>query len=233
VSGTQPLAQRFVIAQSWWVASELIRRHPELHLIETHPGGGQYDCLSLLTGPGDNPTTLIGLNRHGRMHVLQASGFEPIGWETLLRERDPHASIKRLETAAGLSHPSPAPPSSPAALTFRVIARVLASLVDVKQPWDARNEQLDSSGGDGGPRGYLQDFPRAAELAQVRRPDDVCQTPGYRFWALLQAEHPVAILDTDGHVHLRGEQHDLPDLYVRSGRSLSTIIHLALGDVLP
>ncbi len=32
---------------SWRIVSELIRRHPEkFTVIETHPGGGQYDCLS-------------------------------------------------------------------------------------------------------------------------------------------------------------------------------------------
>ena len=33
---------------SWRIVSELYRRHPgKFKIIETHPGGGQYDCLSL------------------------------------------------------------------------------------------------------------------------------------------------------------------------------------------
>ncbi|WP_454116041.1 TY-Chap2 family putative peptide chaperone [Microbacterium aurum] len=39
-------ATRFVIAQSWWIASELVRRHPDLVIHESHPGGGMYDCLT-------------------------------------------------------------------------------------------------------------------------------------------------------------------------------------------
>ncbi|MGD4206363.1 hypothetical protein QT666_22610, partial [Xanthomonas citri pv. citri] len=42
-------ANRFAIAQSWWLASELVRRHPELMIYEMHPGGGQYDVLCVAT----------------------------------------------------------------------------------------------------------------------------------------------------------------------------------------
>ena len=35
-------------ALAWWIAAEMIRRHPdEVRVIENHPGGGQYDCLTL------------------------------------------------------------------------------------------------------------------------------------------------------------------------------------------
>ena len=38
-SGPDEPAQRFVNAQSWWIAAELVRRHPELVVYEMHPGG--------------------------------------------------------------------------------------------------------------------------------------------------------------------------------------------------
>jgi type III secretion system-like peptide-binding chaperone len=34
---------------SWTLATEVMRRAPKLlRIIETHPGGGQYDCLSMM-----------------------------------------------------------------------------------------------------------------------------------------------------------------------------------------
>ncbi len=40
--------QQLVEIASWRIVSELIRRHPEkFTVIETHPGGVQYDCLTL------------------------------------------------------------------------------------------------------------------------------------------------------------------------------------------
>ena len=67
------LDQRLVYLQSWWIASELVRGHPSLKVVETHPGGGQYDCLSIVTTE-HYTVTLIDLNRSGSIHVLSEIG---------------------------------------------------------------------------------------------------------------------------------------------------------------
>ncbi len=42
------ISASLIQAAAWWVAAELIRRHPDrLTVIETHHGGGIYDCLSI------------------------------------------------------------------------------------------------------------------------------------------------------------------------------------------
>ena len=225
-------ASRFIIAQSWWIASELVRRHPKLGLAETHPCSGMYDCLSLFATDGKHRTTLIDLNRVGSTHIHVNPDFEPLTWEEVHETTDPHESIRRIEAGTGLKRPSPTPPTSPAALSYRVIARVLASMVNEKDPWDVRNEQLDSSISEGKPRGYVAGFPRAAELAKVPHPGDVW-APGYQYWALLRAEQPVAILDTSGRVFLPDKQYDLNQLYKQGGRSITELIHRTLGEVLP
>lgn len=137
-------ASRFVIAQSWWIASELVRRHPKLGLAETHPGGGMYDCLSLFATDGKHRRTLIDLNRVGRLHVHVNPDFEPLTWKEVHEATDPHEPVRRIEAGTGLKRPSPTPPTSPAALSYRVIARVLASMVNEKDTWDVRSEQLDT-----------------------------------------------------------------------------------------
>ena len=63
--GPEEPAQRFVIAQSWWIASELVRRHPQLVVHEMHPGGGQYDVLAVFAPPHDKARTIVMLNRAG------------------------------------------------------------------------------------------------------------------------------------------------------------------------
>lgn len=56
--GSSALGHRLVGAQSWFVASELLRRHPSMTLIETHPGGGQNDCLSVVAKGASGPETI-------------------------------------------------------------------------------------------------------------------------------------------------------------------------------
>lgn len=214
------------------MASELFRRHPSLTLIETHPGGGQYDCLSLVAKNAVAPKTIIDLNRAGRIHVHEPHdpAFEPIEWATTLPVRagdpkrpDAHAVVKRLEDAAGLQSVEHAPPSTPAALVYRVIARVLGGLVNDKYDWDARNEFGDSSM-ESGERGYVRAFPAAAEAVRKRRNSDLLGIPSYRFWALLRAEEAVAMSDVDGTVYLPTETRNLATLYHASGRRLYATI---------
>jgi hypothetical protein len=50
MTGHFEIAGRHKLAVYWWVASELIRRHPQLELFETHPLDSFYDCLTLVGG---------------------------------------------------------------------------------------------------------------------------------------------------------------------------------------
>ncbi|WP_433803551.1 hypothetical protein [Actinomycetospora sp. CA-084318] len=221
------LAPRFVTAQSWWIASEIARRHPHLQLIETHPGGGLYDCLTLIS-PG--PTNLLDLNREGSIH---ARTFK-LTWVDALAAPGGHDLIKRLEADLDLSHNATTPATTARTLTYRVLARVLTSLVDDRHRWDARNGYYDSSGGDGGQRTELQQFPTVVDALEDRRPDDLLGIPAYRFWVLLRDDDPVAVLDTDGRLH----QPDQPcveflPLYRRHQSRLTATIGAALGHLLP
>lgn len=235
------LGKRLIAAQSWYVGSELVRRHPELRITETHPGGGKYDCLTLHRPDGNS---VVHLNRVGRMHVAnpRMPDFKPISWPTSLPisaqgglvDADARQVVESLEVAAGLATTPPlhASPLLPATLTYRVIARVLAWLIDDKDTWDARNERLHSSDivAD---RGYLRRFPAAAAAARDRRESDFLGVPTYRFWALLRGGEPVAILDSDGVAYLARGIHHLPVIYRKTGCRLTATIRHVLGDVLP
>lgn len=123
----------------------------------------------------------------------------------------------------------------PRVLTFRVITRVLASLVDDRHEWDARNGQLDSSGMDATDvhQPELQRFPTAVDALRDRRPDDLFGRPGHRFWTLLRDAEIVAVFDTDGRLHLPDRPpSELLPVYKRS-RSLTAVVGETLGDVLP
>jgi hypothetical protein len=150
-------APRFVIAQSWWIASELVRRHPQLRLIETHPGGGQYDCLSLLADENGQWRQLVHLNRNGSIHASDA-GIS-CSWLDAFTAPGGHDIVRRLEEQTGIGKPASTPPTGPHVLTYRIIARVLTALVDDRRSWDARNGQIDSSGYGGGRRPELEQFP--------------------------------------------------------------------------
>ena len=71
---TDTSAMRVREAVSWWIVSEFVRRsRTNSTIIETHPGGGQYDCLAVYE-PKQNierhdPRQVLDINRNGSMHI--------------------------------------------------------------------------------------------------------------------------------------------------------------------
>lgn len=71
-------------ATTWKIVAGLDERfNHQLKVIETHPGGGQYDCISLVDTRNGRNQTVIDLNRNGSIHILHGNKEGPIadGWE--------------------------------------------------------------------------------------------------------------------------------------------------------
>ncbi len=219
--------RRFQLAQSWWIATELVRRHPELTILETHAGGGQYDSLSLIR----NGQTLVSINRGGHIHALQHP-MEPVPIEAAFADGDAHRLIRALESATELAAPSKTPPTTPKTLAYRALTQQATGTVNEAQPLDIRSEYLDSSAGSG-PHGRLDQFPVAAERSRERRPDDPVGGPRQRYWLVLRDETPVAAVDVDGYAYITSQVLHLPTLYAENGRSLTSTVVKALGSLLP
>src|SRR4051794_35374654 len=93
--------RRFILMQSWWLASRLVRRHPELKLIETHPGGGQYDCLTLRKDQG----TRVDINRVGSIHVFSESDHLTVPINEMFEQESAAELVARVEPES--AHPRP------------------------------------------------------------------------------------------------------------------------------
>lgn len=235
-------AERFVIAQSWWLASELVRRHPQLLVHEMHPGGGMYDVLALYTPPYDAGATQIMLNRAGTIQVHHISG-DPhndvlLGtWADLLAADDPHWMVKNIEDAARLRLAKKAPASTPRALSFRFISAALSATINDRHVWDARNEFIDSSSsypGSAEVNGYLDAFPAVRDdLRTTPSIPGEWHEPESHYWAILRDQKPVAIVSIEGRVYCRDRRYDLARAYSEQNRQMLPLIITVLGDLLP
>lgn len=224
-------AHRYVIAQSWWVASELARRHPDLVIHEMHPGGGMYDCLALLSQGDLQP--FVQLNRVGTIHVMSTPEYRTT-WAEALEAASPHAVVKEIEQVADLKMPAKAPPSTPRTLAYRFIAATLHATVNDRRRWDARNEFIDSS--DDNPtvlNGYLDGFPELRRSLPSTPQIGLWHEPESHYWAVLRDETPVAIVSIEGIVYRPDRQIDLAGEYRRHDSRMLPIVVSALADVLP
>lgn len=85
---------------------------------------------------------------------------------------------------------------------------------------------------DSSPRGFLANFPVAAQGAQETRPNDLLGNPLYRYWAVLRDQDVVAAFDTDGNMYVGRSVFFAPDLYHRHNRNLLTTTAMLLADAI-
>ena len=216
-------------ALAWWLASELIRRHPkELRVIETHPGGGMYDCLTLVSR--DRGLTLVQLNRTGRIQIRYTDRSDHnrefyAEWLALLRlGRKRKLFIKSIEEALNLPTRSNALPTHQHSVGVRLIANLAGRIAFSNKTWDLRNMMADTSGVGGGPHDkWMASFP---QLDLPRLQTDLLSSPHYRYWCLLDfKKEPMLCIDVDRGLAWRSltGRYDLMDLY-SSNRSIDFLV---------
>jgi hypothetical protein len=238
-SASGELHRSVLEAASWRLASELARRHPDrLRVYETHPGGGQYDCLTLASA-GSSPTPLVYLNRVGTIQVhttldgQQPEEIQEIDWATYLAAA-PSEFLRGIERDTGLAAPDAVPPTQPHTLVYRCLA--LAASVEVL---GVRTRAIVSGFVDSSTYPGVRDELFAAMPAADRRretveADDPFGYAEYRFWFVTEHEEPVAWFETTGWAgDTSGREVDLMEAYKRRGRRVGATLTSVLPELLP
>ena len=247
VRSDAPLPSRKLIeAMSWRIASTLLRRHPELlRLVETHPGGGTYDCLSLYNRV-DNDLGDLHLNRGGSATVFrkfdETSDPDHMSqWRTIWPEAavadDLRLVVEELERLCGLPWVHKLPRSTAEVLTFRIVSAFLTANAFSSADWECRMGYTDTSGPlcGGVRREFFEPFPELQKRLSVQEPEDFMDEPAYRFWFLLRDDEPQLGLEAStGSVEtLDGARYDLMDLYRSSNRSAWPLVWEVAGNLFP
>jgi hypothetical protein len=209
--------QSVVRARLWWLASELVARHRELHVI-ANPPPLYFDRYTVLRPWGEEGLEgLIEFASNGGIHTPQVPDYEIIRWRDVMRTADPLDTVRTLEKAVGLHRTNVASPSDPKLVCYRAVAQILAEVVNDTHEWVVKfgvAEFFDPES----MRPELELFPSLAPYLQTRRTGEVFGNPAYRVWLIYRDGEPVAALDVDGHLHQqRGPQTDLVALVERAG----------------
>lgn len=219
-----------VEAASWRVLSEICRRMPGARIRHLHPGGGQYNSLTLWHSEFEY---FVHLNRPGSFHVFARVDSRPNesgSWQiwSAFQEQDLPTVVDEACRRIGLAAPTKLPTSTPVVLIYRFIAELLATQAFTKERWYCVSAALDSSGFEGS---YV--LP-AAKLFPALRFDLESRDESQRFqratewWIVFRDGEPALALHEDGKaVLLDRAEFDLPALY-KGDRRIGPIVRQVL-----
>lgn len=229
------LADRFALQQTWWIASELCRRHPEL-LISRLQDSEQNQLLLVHDGP-TGKRVQFGLT--GGIKYEQGGTVRQIDWPSIIAQHNAHDVLKRLEHGTGWGSPTDTPATTHRTLVYRIVAKLLALNLDDRHEWQA--VPLPILGDEDEPVsawGLLDQFPSLRdaadgylEYATALAAADEHETAFWHepLWMLLRDMEPVAVLDEAGTVHLAETTPvDLMDAYDSVERDLNPVVGFLL-----
>ncbi|TFC70038.1 hypothetical protein E3O45_16515 [Cryobacterium sp. TMS1-20-1] len=230
-------ASRFMTAQTWWIASELVRRHP--HLLMTRVTAEDDGPVVLLHDEQDGMRIQFDLERGIRFVVLGEA--VNIGWRRIVNSDSSHEIVKMIEFATGLQAPRVTPNTTPRALVYRLISSFLTSVVNDPNEWNVVPATMSIDGTDDQSAGqFLLLFPstRAAVAAYTAQTHTQLPNGGTRlfhqpFWALTRDLEAVAILDTAGVIHTREGAVRLMPIFKEAGGQMSATTACVLGKFQP
>jgi hypothetical protein len=216
---------------SWFVASELVRRHPEMRIVQVHPSGGRSDRLWVGDWASDDVSDFSAtwsLNRWeaGAIHIADGELFSSTPWQDFARTRHPLELVADLERAVGMPAVEAAQPTTRRSLTYRLISHIVTSTVRTRHPVTCRSLYVDTSGYGGG-----LDVPQHFER---HVPSDLLDADGgvtrkaYRFWALSRDDHEIALLADDARGWTGSAEVNLMAVY-RTERRLAAVVRALFG----
>ena len=148
MSKAYTLSPNLVEALSWTLVSEFLRRYPKRYsLIQTHLGGGLYDCLALFNGK----RPVADLNRAGSIHLWGEKHMtlkDP--WERMTVEGGSRKLLDELCKRLKLTIPKKLPAADSSTTLFRIVSAFLRMQVTDIHQWRCINGYLDTSGFGGG-----------------------------------------------------------------------------------
>ncbi|TFB81913.1 hypothetical protein E3O11_15915 [Cryobacterium levicorallinum] len=207
-------ASRFMTAQTWWIASELVRRHP--HLLMTRVTAEDDGPVVLLHDEQDGMRIQFDLERGIRFVVLGEA--VNMGWRRIVNSDSSHEIVKMIEFATGLQAPRVTPNTTHRALVYRLISSFLTSVVNDPNEWNVVPATMSTDGTNDQSAGqFLLLFPStraavAAYTAQTHTQVVRCQRPRPACWENSSPDHSslpltAASLSASRPLHAKGPSH--------------------------
>lgn len=222
---TEPLA--------WLLCSEMVRHRPEARIYFWHPGGGQYDMLSVFLPESGFDKRPLDFNMAGSIHYPIRGEDHLLPWREFF-QAGPMKILQQIEASTSWRQTEKTPPSTPSVLAYRVIAGMLRITTQTKDRVRVNMVFHDSSGSDSSDSVHLAPgFEHALEHARAQGDSGVPYEPFSRLWSISNKNRLLAYVHDSGHVFLPGGRVvDLASQYRVHGSNINRLIVLELAEII-
>jgi len=219
--------QQIADAVSLELIYQIMRRYQAqygLRLFETHPGGGQYDCLALYSRMGNFKHHFFDFNLAAQsLHVWrnEYKRFDVV--DDYLQAENPKIFLDSLCRAAGLDVNIKLPPSTGPVIACGIMAKIVQSRIFSPDRYKFLMAYWDTSGAvEGGIREELVNLFKTTKTL-LDMPAELQAKKAYRYFFLknLSTEKIICLFDMKGFIHFPDNtEFDLLKLYNQSSRDI-------------
>lgn len=231
-------------AVAWQIIYQLVRTYTDrydLRVFELHPGGGQYDCLSLRYMNHKNKfgRGLFDINvASGNLHyfgTVESSCSKADGGRDIIKQylsaNDPKTIVDDIRLRLRMPPADAIPPSNGQVLAIGLIAAIAQKFTFSRKVFSARMGYCDSSGYDSGFRKELELFDITKPIIEKRE-----QMKAYRYFLFHSDYHgedkPFALVDMSGFLYFPDNSSmELTSKYQACNRSLSALAEKVTANI--
>ena len=177
-------------ALSWEISAELVRRHPdELMLAELHPGGGQYDCMTIVSLRDHSKAFLNRINKGHIDVALRDSLDDRPNWTQVLLADNRRDVVELIEGDLNLVGPKETPLTTSRSIGYRVIAEVISQKALSKNSLFASHGWFDGEMYELNAKMKMFDaLPLAAAALRSFSASELFRSPAANYWFIFGLE---------------------------------------------
>lgn len=206
----QSIGSKTLTGHSWWLASEIVRRHKGLGLVTCISTLGLDETLgifdrskgALLAFLSDVPNRAV---VSGNPDALWA-----FGWNQIL-DVSPKEAVAAVERKLNIYSPNHALATSEETLVYRLISRIICNHVWSADIWtavscgifDGDSRELVSTD-------FLDEFPSALDKFESTHGRNAVDATAEGYWVLSRDGVEMFVLDSDAVLHFRDNRNPMP-----------------------
>lgn len=225
------MKQKTQVAHTWWLASEIVRRHHGLELNTCISTMGLDETLGIFDSKGKRLLAFLSSEAPKRA-VVDGSAIPmwAFGWDTIMG-LSPRDAVAAIEAKMGIFTPKHALETTETSLTYRLISKIIGGHVWAGETWEAYSAGFyDAESKSIIPSDALDEFPTALDKHEFTHGRDNSGRGPEGFWVLRKNGEEVFVLDQDALLHFSSNR--IPEALMERFNSLGRNIDALASSVL-